>query len=35
MFELSYMESYLMPVFFITMAVVIVGVGLLARRGGN
>lgn len=35
MFELGYMESYLLPVFVIFMALVVIGVGVLARKGGQ
>ena len=35
MFELDYMESYLLPVFIIFMAVIIVGIGALARKGSQ
>ena len=35
MFELDYMESYLLPVFVIFMTFVIVGIGALARKGGK
>jgi hypothetical protein len=35
MFALDYMESYLLPVFVIFMLLVVVGVGTLARKGGQ
>lgn len=35
MFELDYMESYLLPVLIIFMVVVVLGVGVLARKGGQ
>jgi hypothetical protein len=35
MFPLDFMESYLMPVFIIFMTLVAIGVGALARKGGE
>jgi hypothetical protein len=35
MFELDYMESYLLPVLIIFILVVVLGVGALARKGGQ
>ena len=35
MFELDYMESYLLPVLIIFMFVVVLGVGALARKGSQ
>lgn len=35
MFALDYMESYLLPVLVVFMAFVVVGVGVLARKGGQ
>jgi hypothetical protein len=35
MFALDYMESYLLPSFFIVMAIVIAGVSVLAIKGGK
>jgi hypothetical protein len=35
MFELDYMETYLLPVFVIFMTIIIVGIGVLARKGGK
>ena len=35
MFELDYMESYLLPVFIIFMTLVVLGIGALARKGGQ
>jgi len=35
MFELDYMESYLLPSFLIFMVLIAVGIGALALRGGK
>ncbi len=35
MFPLDFMESYLMLVFIIFMTLIVIGVGTLARKGGE
>ena len=35
MFELDYSENYLLPYFFAFMVVIVIGVALLAVKGGK